>query len=72
MAVDVHSWSSYFEEIIRLLEDSNRQYGVANLSYTHYVLERLEICLQTSSATNNTSQYHRKIAVVYIETRLTK
>ena len=37
----------HFEEIIRLLEHSNRQYGVSNLSYTHYILERLETCLQT-------------------------
>ena len=44
---DPHSWSSYFSEMVHLLEEADRQYGVANQSYTEYVLERLDICLQT-------------------------
>ena len=40
-------WGSYFDEIVRLLEGAERQYGIANQSYTEYVLERLEYCVQT-------------------------
>ena len=44
---DSHTWGSYFYEIVHLLEAADRQYGIANQSYAQYVLERLEICLQT-------------------------
>jgi hypothetical protein len=44
---DSHTWGSYFCEIVHLLEAADRQYGIANQSYAQYVLERLEICLQT-------------------------
>ena len=32
----------FFDEIIRLLQEADRQYGIANSSYTEYALERLE------------------------------
>lgn len=41
--------ATYFEEISHLLEDAERQYGVANNSFTDYILERLEITLGTCS-----------------------
>lgn len=44
---DTQMWGSYFDEIIRLLEEAERQYGIANQSYTEYVLERLEVCVHT-------------------------
>ena len=40
-------WSSYFDEIVKLLDESERQYGQANCSYTEYILERLELSLAT-------------------------
>ena len=43
----IYTWGSYFCEIVHLLEAADRQYGIANQSYAQYVLERLEICLQT-------------------------
>ena len=46
MADTLSGLTAYFEEISRLLE---RQYGVANQSYTDYFLERLEIALSTCS-----------------------
>ena len=49
MAGAPSGWTSYFDEISRLLDDAERQYGVANISYTEYVLERLEITLGTCS-----------------------
>ena len=44
-------WSSYFDEIVnrKLLDESERQYGQANRSYTEYKLERLELSLATCS-----------------------
>ena len=47
---DTHTWENYFSEIVHLLEEADRQYGIANQSYMQYVLERLEICLQTIRA----------------------
>ncbi len=43
-------WGGYFGEIARILEGADRQYGIANISYTEYVLERLETCVQTCRA----------------------
>ena len=40
-------WSSYFDEVVQLLQGADRQYGTSNQAYTQYVLERLEICVQT-------------------------
>ena len=34
--------AEFFDEIIRLLQEADRQYGIANSSYTDYALERLE------------------------------
>ena len=41
--------SNFYEEIMKLLTDLQRQYGVANASYTAYALERLEDCIITCS-----------------------
>jgi len=35
----------FTDEIARLVEDGDRQYGVANASYTEYFIERLELCI---------------------------
>ena len=43
------NWTNYFLEVTRLLEDGERKYGVANHSYTEYMLERVEISLSTCS-----------------------
>ena len=34
--------TEFFDEIIKLLQETDRQYGIANFSYTDYALERLE------------------------------
>ena len=41
------SWATYFNAIIQLLEDADRQYGLANQQYTSYVLENLEMAVYT-------------------------
>ena len=42
----LNGWSTYFQEITRLLEDAERQYGVANNNLTDYILERLEMTVR--------------------------
>lgn len=37
----------FFDEITSLVEEAERQYGLANLVYTEYVLERFEMCIVT-------------------------
>jgi hypothetical protein len=49
MGDPLNGWSTYFQEITRLLEDADRQYGVANNNLTDYMLERLEMTLSTCS-----------------------
>ena len=43
----MEGWSRYFEDISHFLEGAERQYGIANESFTEYVLERLELCIRT-------------------------
>lgn len=49
MGDPLNGWSTYFAEISRLLEDAERQYGVANNNLTEYILERLEMTLSSCS-----------------------
>ena len=37
------------DEITRLVEDGDRQYGVANARFTEYFIERIELCIVTCS-----------------------
>ena len=43
----MEGWSRYFEDISHFLEGAERQYGIANESFTEYVLEQLELCIRT-------------------------
>ena len=45
----VEGWSRYFEDISHFLEGAEWQYGIANESFTEYVLKRLELCICTCS-----------------------
>ena len=38
-----------FEEIVSLVESSERQFGVANCGYCEYIVDRLELCITTCS-----------------------
>ena len=40
-------WSRFFVETARFLEECERQYGQANMGYTEYTLERLDMCMNT-------------------------
>ena len=40
-------WNLYFDQVIQLLQESLRQYGIANQSLTQHFIERLEYALQT-------------------------
>ena len=37
--------SEFIDDVARLVENGERQYGIANASYTEYFVERLEICI---------------------------
>ena len=41
--------NDFYDEIVRLLRELQRQYGIANANYTAYALERLENCIITCS-----------------------
>ena len=45
----VNGWEVYFHGVASILEEGERQYGLANSSYTDYFLERLELTLSTCS-----------------------
>lgn len=40
-------WSLYFDLMMRLLEESQRQYGIANQTLTQHFIERIEHAIQT-------------------------
>ena len=42
--------SSFFDDIVRRAQ---RQYGVANINYTEYILERFEFCIITVTSVLN-------------------
>ena len=49
MAQVVSGLSAFFGEVSRLIDEANRQYGLANGSYTEYVIERLEFVVNVCS-----------------------
>lgn len=38
-------FGEFFGDITKLVEGAERQYGVANLQYTEFIIERLEFCI---------------------------
>jgi len=40
-------WEAFFEEASSLLRSAERQEGVANMAFSHYVVERLQICISS-------------------------
>lgn len=47
------SLSFFFDDVLRLIEGAERQYGVANINYTEYILERFEFCITTVTSVLN-------------------
>lgn len=43
----LEQWSLFFDGIISLLEEAERQYGFANQQYTDYVLERMQLSINS-------------------------
>ena len=43
------AWTRYFDGISQFLEGGECQYGIANVNFYEYVLERLEVCIDTCS-----------------------
>ena len=40
-------WTLYFDQVIQLLQESQKQYGIANQNLTQHFIERLEHGVQT-------------------------
>ena len=38
-------WTAYFDNIKSFLQDLSRKFGLCNLRYAEYAVERLDICL---------------------------
>ena len=47
---DLNGWRNYFQEVERLVVESERLYGIANRSYADYIIERLDMCISYYSA----------------------
>ena len=47
--VEISGWRNLFLEVSALSESAERQYGIAHLSYSKYILERLALCIDTCS-----------------------
>ena len=47
--VKISGWRNLFLEFSALSESAERQYGIAHLSYSNYILERLALCIDTCS-----------------------
>ena len=42
--------TEFLDEVTRLIDGAERQYGIANRSYAEYVIERLEFCIITCTS----------------------
>ena len=41
----IEGLTDFLDEIEKLMEETDRQLGIANISYTEYALQRLEFCI---------------------------
>ena len=46
---DISGWQDFFLDISKLSDSTERQYGIAQLNYTEYILEWLALCIDTCS-----------------------
>ena len=45
----LNGWDRFFVEVIALLDETKKNYGIANHNYADYALERMETALSTCS-----------------------
>ena len=45
----LNGWYGFFIEVVALLDEAEKNYGIANHNYTDYALERMEMALSTCS-----------------------
>ena len=69
--------SVFFQEVGRLVDQSERQYGLANRTYTEYVIERLEYVITVCSdlcdhfrGTAGLEEYSRSVEELKILSKL--
>ena len=46
----VEEWSDFFDQVAALTESGQRQYGIANLNYSEYFIDRLALCINTCTS----------------------
>ena len=51
---EVRGWRRFFDELHRVISDSDRQIGVANEGYVHIVIEKLETGLRSVNSIQET------------------
>ena len=57
-------FGEFFNDIFKLVEGAERQYGVANLRYTEFIIERLEFCiLSCSTLLDQLCQHNSSVGV---------
>ena len=47
--MEISGWRNLFLEVSALSESAECQYGIAHLSYSNYIMERLALCKDTCS-----------------------
>lgn len=60
-------WSSFFDGIIALLEESRRHYGYSNVQYAAYMLERLEHTIGSCRNLKRLLQTSQRSLQTYVE-----
>ena len=52
---EISGWQDFFLDISKLSDIAERQYWIAQLNYTEYILEKFTLCIDTCSNIHNTS-----------------
>ena len=56
-------FGEFYDDIFKLVEGAERQYGVANLQYTEFVIERLEFCILSCNTLLDQLRQHSSAGV---------
>lgn len=50
---DMGGWRSFFNKVASFLEGAEQHYGVANENFTEFVVDRLDLIIQSCNAIND-------------------
>ena len=57
-------FGEFFNYIFKFVDGAKRQYGVANLQYTEFIIERLEFCILSCNTLHDQLRQHNSSAGV--------